>query len=50
MKQNITSKQFIVENNNVLNINLEDAFSGQNLRYQVPQSTLEVKFALEHLT
>lgn len=48
-KQNIGQKQFVAESSQILNFNLEEIFSGQNLRYNVPKSTDEIKYTLEQL-
>lgn len=49
-KKNISKQHFIAQNENTLSIDMEDAFSGQNLRYKVPSSTEDVNFSFEHLT
>lgn len=48
-KQNINQKQLITEDGQTVDFNLEDIFSGQNLRYTVPKSTKDVNYTLEQL-
>lgn len=48
-KQNINQKQLITEDGQTVDFNLEEIFSGQNLRYSVPNSTKDVNYTLEQL-
>jgi len=48
-KQDITKKHFTGENSQEISVNLEDVYSGKFLTYEVPKSTSEVKFTLDHV-
>ena len=48
-KKDISKKKFTAENSQAISLNLEDIYSGQYLSYEVPQSTDEIKFKLEHM-
>lgn len=48
-KRNITQKKFTAENSQAISLNLEDIYSGQYLTYELPESTDEINFKLDHM-